>query len=75
MLSCVAPGCTYEATIVLMGMSLCGNHQEQWCQIQVSYYNTLPEKDLLSYQEFMVKAAEVYREAHPLPVVLPTTVI
>ena len=74
MLNCVAPGCGHDATVVLMGMSLCSDHREHWCQIVVSYYNTLPEKDLISYQEFMAKAAEIYRQAHPLPGVLPERV-
>ena len=66
MFKCVAPGCTYTASVLLMGLSLCDQHKEHWCQVQLSYYNTLPKEDMLSYQEFMAKAAEVYQGAHPV---------
>ena len=68
MLNCVAPGCGHDATVVLMGMSLCSDHREHWCQIQVSYYLTLPAEQLFPYFEFMAKATQRYAEAQQQPV-------
>lgn len=65
MLSCVAPGCRRTADCLLMGLSLCLEHRESWLQVQLSYFRTLPHRDLMAYQEFMVATSQEYLRTHP----------
>lgn len=65
MLSCVAPGCQRTADFLLMGMGLCLDHRDSWCQIQLSYYRTVPKEHILAYQEFMAESAQEYLRDHP----------
>ena len=60
MLKCVAPGCIDDASALLMGMSLCPDHKENWFQVQLAYFRTIPKGQLRSYQEFM----EEYLKEH-----------
>jgi hypothetical protein len=56
----VAPGCGYDASVLLMGMSLCPDHKENWLEIQLAYYRTLPKEQLRTYQDYMVGVTEEF---------------
>lgn len=66
MLSCVAPGCTYDATVVLMGMSVCPDHREYWFELQLTYHRSLTEEQLRSYQENLAAIQERYPKSQPV---------
>lgn len=66
MLSCVTPGCTYEATVVLMGMSLCPGHREHWFELQLTYHRSLTEEQLRSYQEALAAIQKRYPKSQPV---------
>ena len=66
MLSCVAPGCAYEATIILMGLSLCPDHREHWFELQLTYHRSLTEEQLRSYQENLAAIQERYPKSQPV---------
>lgn len=65
MIKCVAPGCRYNASLILMGMSLCLDHRDNWLQIQLSYYRTVAREDIQAYQAYLTQIA--VELAHPVP--------
>ena len=64
MLKCVAPGCGYDASVILMGMSLCQVHREDWLQVQLAYYRTLSKEQLRTYQAYMAGVTEEFLKEH-----------
>ena len=66
MLNCVAPGCSYDASVLLMGMGLWGQHRENWMEIQLAYHRSLTEEQLRNYQENLAAIQARYPKSQPV---------